>query len=365
MRKTQFYKILFLIIFWVCATIFIVFYEANLQGFQSEYKGEYYNFTRILVSAILVTIIGASLLGSLEVLFFAKLLRKKSLGFALIIKSVVYIIFILIFVSIARIYLVSAELGKPIFSADMLNLHFKYLFNGMMVMAVVYWSIVCGLSIFILHVSDKFGQGVLLNFILGKYHHPKEEKRIFMFMDLKSSTTYAEKLGHIKYSELIQDCFFDLTDVVANNNAIIYQYVGDEVVLSWKFDKGLKNNNCINIFYDYKKVINKRSKYYKSKYGIIPEFKAGVSSGYATVAEVGELKKEMAFHGDVLNTASRIQGVCNKYNKSLLISADLEMELELNDKYKKELIGSIELKGKLQPVNIYSIELVQSGTEEL
>jgi adenylate cyclase len=358
MRKTQFYKIFFLIIFWVCASIFIVFYEATLQGFQSDYKGDYYNFTRILVAAIVVTFIGASLLGSLEVLFFGKLLRKKPLGFALIIKSVVYIIFILIFVSIARMYLVSAELGKPIFCADVLDLHFEFLLSEKMLMTVIFWGIVCGFSIFILHASDKFGQGVLLNFILGKYHHPKEEKRIFMFMDLKSSTTYAEKLGHIKYSQLIQDCFFDLTDVVAKNDAIIYQYVGDEVVLSWDFDKGLKKNNCINIYYEYMDVVKQRSKYYENKYGIIPKFKAGISSGYATVAEVGELKKELAYHGDVLNTASRIQGVCNKYNKSLLISADLEVALDLDSKYKKELIGSIELKGKLQPVNIYSIDPV-------
>lgn len=358
MRKTQFYKILFLIIFWVCATIFIVFYEATLLEFKSEYEGEYYSFLRVLIAAILVTIAGASVLGSLDVLFFGRLLRKKPLGIALLIKTVVYIIFILLFVSIARIYLASAELSKPIFSADVLDQHFEFLFSARVVMTVIFWGITCMLALFILHVSDKFGQGVLLNFILGKYHHPKEEKRIFMFMDLKSSTTYAEKLGHIKYSELIQDCFFDLTDVVANNNANIYQYVGDEVVLSWDFDKGLKNNNCINTYYEYMKVLGKRSKYYENKYGMIPEFKAGLSSGYATVAEVGELKKELAYHGDVLNTASRIQGICNKYSKSLLISEDLKAVLEFNPDYKKELIGSIELKGKQQPVNIYSVELV-------
>jgi adenylate cyclase len=311
-----------------------------------------------MIAAILVTIAGASILGSLEVLFFAKLLRKKPLGIALIIKTVVYIIFILIFVSIARIYLGSAELGQSIFSAGVIDQHFEFLFSGRVVMTVIFWGIVCGLSIFILHVSDKFGQGVLLNFILGKYHHPKEENRIFMFMDLKSSTTYAEKLGHIIYSELIQDCFFDLTDVVEKNAANIYQYVGDEVVLSWNFDKGLKNNNCINLYYDYMNVIRRRTKYYKNKYEVVPEFKAGVSSGYATVAEVGELKKELAYHGDVLNTASRIQGVCNKYNKSLLISEELEKNLKLDSNYNKELIGSIELRGKLQPVNIYSVELL-------
>jgi adenylate cyclase len=103
-------------------------------------------------------------------------------------------------------------------------------------------------------------------------------------------------------------------------------------------------------------IIREKGNYYENKYGIIPEFKAGISSGYATVAEVGELKKELAYHGDVLNTASRIQSVCNKYNKFLLISEELEKNLDLAFDYNKELIGSIELKGKLQPDNIYSIE---------
>jgi len=356
MKKTQFYKILFLIFFWVACVIFSVFYDASVLGFRSEIEGEHYSFTLILITAILVTIVGASMLASLEVLFLGRLLRKKSLGISLVIKTIVYLIFILFFVSVVRIYLAGAELGKPIFSKDVLDQHIQFLFSARVIMTTIYWGIACMLALFILHVSDKFGQGVLLNFILGKYHHPKEEKRIFMFMDLKSSTTYAEKLGHIKYSELIQDCFFDLTDVVASNDANIYQYVGDEVVLSWEFEKGLKNNNCINIYFDYMNIIGKRKKYYENKYAMVPEFKAGLSSGFATVAEVGELKKELAYHGDVLNTASRIQGVCNKYNKSLLISEELENNIAFDSNYNKELIGSIELKGKINPVKIYSIE---------
>jgi adenylate cyclase len=144
---------------------------------------------------------------------------------------------------------------------------------------------------------------------------------------------------------------------VAKNEASIYQYVGDEVVLTWEYKMGIKDNNCIEIYFDYMKTIEKRGEYYEHQYGMVPEFKAGVSSGYATVAEVGELKKELAFHGDVLNTASRIQGVCNEYNKKLLISEELENICQLGSEYKKELIGSIELKGKAKPVNIYSIEL--------
>ncbi|NNG26118.1 MAG: adenylate/guanylate cyclase domain-containing protein [Ignavibacteriaceae bacterium] len=359
MRKTQLYKIFFLVSFWILATAFIVFFGAATVGFKSTIGHTGYSFSRVLIIGLLVSFVFSIVMATFEVLFFNKLLRKKPLGIALTSKTLFYLLCIFIGTSIVVLINYSGEIEKPIFHTDTFTTYTKeYLFNLELLANLLYWGFIISISLFILHVSDKFGQGVLLNFILGKYHHPKEEKRIFMFMDLKSSTTYAEILGHIKYSELIQDCFFDLTDVVANNEANIYQYVGDEVVLSWDFEKGHKKNNFINTYFEYMKAIAKRSKYYEKKYGVVPEFKAGISSGYATVAEVGELKKELAYHGDVLNTASRIQGVCNKYNKSLLISEELENNLNLDFGYKKVLIGSIELKGKLQPVNIYSIENV-------
>ncbi|WP_219011061.1 hypothetical protein [Aquimarina litoralis] len=47
-----------------------------------------------------------------------------------------------------------------------------------------------------------------------------------MFLDLNSSTSIAEKIGHMKYSQLIQDCF-DQLDMTEDFGAEIYQYVGD------------------------------------------------------------------------------------------------------------------------------------------
>jgi len=53
---------------------------------------------------------------------------------------------------------------------------------------------------FIWQMAIKIGPNVLMNLLLGKYHNPSEEDRIFMFLDMKSSTTIAEKIGHILYS---------------------------------------------------------------------------------------------------------------------------------------------------------------------
>jgi adenylate cyclase len=226
-------------------------------------------------------------------------------------------------------------------------------------MMMVFWGLAVMSGIFIIHINDYFGQGVLVNFLLGRYHNPKEEVRIFMFMDLKSSTSYAEEYGHIKYSNLIQDCFYDLADIVYSRCAKVYQYVGDEVILTWEIEKGIHNNNCIQTFFDFDKAIKKKEDYYTNKYGLIPEFKAGLHYGDVIITEIGGAKEELAYHGDTVNTAARIQSVCNEREKKLIVSADLLAILndkELDKKYYIESEGITYLKGKKHAVGIFSVE---------
>ncbi len=358
MRKIQFYKILFLVCFWIFCAIFITFYDASVLGFESEIEGEHYSFIRSLIAGILACVIGATLLGSLEVLYLGKLLRKKPFGITLLIKTTIYLMFMLFFISMVTLYMYSSEINKPLLSGDVLRLYVDFLFSTRVVMTIIYWGIACMSALFILQVSDKFGQGVLISFLLGKYHRPKEEDRIFMFMDLKSSTTFAEKLGHIKYSQFIQDCFFDITDVITKYKAKIYQYVGDEVVLSWSIKEGIEHGHCINTFFAYDTLIKSKKNYYEKKYGISPEFKAGVHLGKVTVAEVGEIKKELAYHGDVLNTAARIQGKCNDFQKRLLISEAMKIKLENQHLFDFSGIGDVSLKGKAKSLNLYEVKPV-------
>ncbi len=70
-----------------------------------------------------------------------------------------------------------------------------------------------------------------------------------MFMDLKSSTSIAEKLGHIKYSSFIRDSFMDINYQLGAFNARVYQYVGDEIVLIWSFKENFKDLQCLDFFF--------------------------------------------------------------------------------------------------------------------
>lgn len=224
----------------------------------------------------------------------------------------------------------------------------------------LYVFTVSGLFNFYNQMRVMIGGRILKNLMLGKYHHPKEEKRIFMFLDLKGSTTHGEKLGHIIFSELIQDCFRDLTDAAIKHQVEIYQYVGDEAVLTWTIEEGLEDSNCLMTFFEFQKSIQDNQDYYQEKYGFVPEFKAGVNMGMVTVAEVGVLKRDISYHSDVLNTAARIEGKCNDYEKNLLISGELKSNLEKSDNLSFELLGTLPLKGKENKVDIYHVSCTES-----
>ncbi|MTI40034.1 adenylate/guanylate cyclase domain-containing protein [Fulvivirga lutimaris] len=198
-----------------------------------------------------------------------------------------------------------------------------------------------------------FGSNNLWKLLRGKYYTPSDEERIFMFLDLQSSTEHAERLGHITYSKMIQDCFNDL-GVVIENEAEIYQYVGDEVILTWKLKVGLRNQNCINAYYHFQKELLKKKDYYLEKYNSQPHFKAGLNEGLVTVTEIGKYKKEIAYHGDPINTAARIQGKCNELQKELLISENLKTKLTETD-FTFEELGKIELRGKEKQVLLYAV----------
>jgi len=229
----------------------------------------------------------------------------------------------------------------------------QFIFSETSILWVIYSFIVSFLIYFLQVVKWKIGGRVLFNLLVGKYHNPRIETRIFMFLDMKDSTTHGENLGHIKFSSLIQDSLNDLTKAIIEHKVEVYQYVGDEAILTWGLTEGFENANCLQVYYTFQTTLKARKEYFENKYGFVPFFKAGVHLGEVTVSEVGIIKREIAYHSDVLNTAARIQGKCNDFEAELLVSEDLKNHLEPQKYFDFQHIGGISLKGKQKPVNIY------------
>jgi len=210
---------------------------------------------------------------------------------------------------------------------------------------------------FILQSIEVMGDYNIIRFLTGKYRTPVIENRAFMFLDLRSSVQHAEKLGNVLYSELIRDCFRELNYLVYKFEAEIYQYVGDEIVLTWESSVAQNNYNILGIFFAFDQALQKKSEYYLKNYGIIPEFKAGCNAGEVTAAEIGIIKRDIAYHGDVINTSSRVQDMCNVLHHDLLVTPSIiNNEIPLKG-FEIKSVGRYNLKGKGIETELYSVFL--------
>ena len=209
-------------------------------------------------------------------LFFMKNVNRhlKPLPFLafIIAKAIIYTLIIILIYSITGLTAGLVE-GKQIeeFYASFLEMGIVYFIS----FSLFFFAIV----FFFLQISRLLGEGILLKFLFGKYYKPVEEDRIFMFLDIKSSTTLAEKLGLTQYYSLLNTFFYEITEPVLMKRAEIYQYVGDEIVFTWKTEECLKDANCVELFFSIKDHVEKNRDHYLEKYNVVPQFKAGLHFG--------------------------------------------------------------------------------------
>lgn len=239
----------------------------------------------------------------------------------------------------------SAESGIGLFSQKLIT-------TNLIIMAI--YVFVITLLLQLLKVASNWIQTNDLRQIFSQNNDGVEEDRIFMFLDMKSSTTHAEKLGAARYSSLVQDCFLDMTKAARLSGAEIYQYVGDEAIFTWKTSEPNLKNSVQHFFY-FRDNLKQRSSHYRQQYGIVPEFKAGIHHGRVIRTQAGVTRKSIAFHGDAINTASRIQGMCNELGRDLLVSGTIRDGLPESFDVNSNSEGTYLLKGKDCKVNIFSV----------
>jgi adenylate cyclase len=169
----------------------------------------------------------------------------------------------------------------------------------------------------------------------------------------------AEQLGDETYHALLQDFFADLTTPILDNRGHIYQYVGDEVVVAWDYTDGREGAHCIRCFFDIKRSIEKNSAKYQTRYGLLPSFKAGLHCGRVIAGEVGIIKRDITYSGDVLNTTSRILTKCKELHEELIASSDLLEQLAPVTLYMSRPLGAIKLKGKEKEVYLNALATME------
>lgn len=341
--------------FWIIAysLLFTLLYLNSITFFTAMGESQQTSLAPSFLLIIFLGIFFGVALGLIDDILKRRFFVSRPLGISILIGSLLYFIVLMLMINISK-YVILDLSGELFISKNTRSIvaeNWKY-YNYILMLYTFFMTLMMS---FINQMNKKFGPGMLLPFLFGRFRYPREEERIFMFLDLTSSTKLAEKLGHVKYSALIQQSFLDINIIVKKYNAEIYQYVGDEIVISWPSQQ-FQNFAPIAFFFAVQEHFKSREEFYGAQFGIHPGFKAGVHKGMVTAVEVGDVKRDIAYHGDTLNVASRLENLCHTYQSSILISGAVKQLGNNQDEFHTTSLGFQNLEGRQSPIEIFSVQ---------
>jgi adenylate cyclase len=176
-----------------------------------------------------------------------------------------------------------------------------------------------------------------------------------LFSDIRSFTSISEQMMPDDLVSSLNRYFTVMVDIIAARGGTIDKYIGDAIMAFFgaparhKEDAlnsvlaGIEMNEALEEFNAQQRKLGK------------PEFRIGVGINYGvvTVGNIGTDKKmDYTIIGDMVNLASRMEGLTKKYQQPLLISESLHHRV--HEEVPCRLIDTVAVKGRAEGVKIYA-----------
>ena len=210
-------------------------------------------------------------------------------------------------------------------------------------------------------VGERTGRDIAL----GRYHRPRTEERFFLFIDIVGSTPVAERLGAPAVHRYLNRIFQEASDPIDDHGGEVYQYVGDEIVVTWRVPDGRAAARPLACLFAVEAALARAAPEFEREFGTVPRLRAALHAGEVVAGESGGSRRAIVFHGDVMNTTSRVENLTRELGQPFLVSEDALVRLEGTDAYALKDMGPQPLRGRQASLHVYAVALRARGGEDL
>ena len=192
--------------------------------------------------------------------------------------------------------------------------------------------------------------------LLGKYRRPYAERRFFLFVDEVGSTAIAERLGALDAHRFLDAVFSAAAEPVERCRGEIYQYVGDELVITWAEADGVADARALRCFFAMRSALASDADRFVQRFGVQPKRRAALHLGEVIAGEVGQVRRAIVFHGDVMNTTGRLEQATREVGCSFIASAEALASLGPSPEIRTRDLGALALRGRVEPIHAFCVE---------
>ena len=103
-------------------------------------------------------------------------------------------------------------------------------------------------------------------------------------------------------------------------------------------------------FFGIRDAVTRHAGRYRRDFGVVPRFRGGLHGGVVTAGELGDLRQQIVFVGDIMNTAARLEEYAKRTGLDLVVSGGLLERIALPTGVEATRCGELTLRGKAAPV---------------
>jgi adenylate cyclase len=207
-----------------------------------------------------------------------------------------------------------------------------------------------------LQVAGLLGRRTFRNLLFGRYRNPRAERRFFLFVDVIGSTAIAERLGPLQAHQFLAAVFSATAEPVAACHGEIYQYVGDEIVITWTEQDGKLDARPLQCFFLMEAALLELRDNFRAQFAAEPGLRAALHLGEVIAGEVGEVRRAIVYSGDVMNTASRLEQATRDVGCRFIASAAAIDSFGSIEEFQLKDLGALSLRGRKETIKAWAVE---------
>jgi adenylate cyclase len=221
--------------------------------------------------------------------------------------------------------------------------------------------LVTSIFVILLQAARLVGYRTFRDLLLGKYRRPRLERRFFLFVDVVGSTALAERVGPLAAHRYLAAVFDAVAEPIAARHGEIYQYVGDEIVVTWPEAEGAREARPLRCFFDMRAAVGARACEFGARFGMVPEFRAALHFDEVIAGEIGLQRRAIVFHGDVMNVTSRLEQATREIDCAFIASESAVASAGGLDDFECRDLGALALRGRADTLRAFCIAGLRRG----
>jgi adenylate cyclase len=220
----------------------------------------------------------------------------------------------------------------------------------------IYSAVISVLMNLVFGVANIIGPRAFLNFITGRYHSPVEENRFVLFVDIAGSTGLAERLGGVGIHRFLDRTFRLLTVAVVDYRGEVLNYIGDEVIVTWRESSGAIECRPLRCFTAMRDALAHASSQFEREFGAVPRIRGSLHFGPVIVGEIGDIKRAIVFNGDVMNTAARLEELSRNVDGGFLASRAAMERFNSAPPFAIRDLGRLPIRGRVDGIDVVGLD---------